>query len=206
MARVAITKGRFPITGTGSIPVHIEEYKALQDVLASYDEALASNTNFTLAALGAVIALSALMSVVDLVILFLIVPAVFYTLCWAHLRIVLYQNTIISCLQSELFPEIRTIASVNEDVSHLLQWEMYRKKSLRRQAWFWNLPILGPLFSLHLGSSLVLVAIPMFMSSQGAYQLRKLDYALLALNGIAIIYTAVQGWHIFRENIREKEH
>ena len=181
---------------------HLEEYKALRGALSRYEDALANNTNFTLAALATVIALGALLkNISELAVWFLIVPAIFYTLCWAHLRIVMYQNIIISYFQKELFPRIRSTASDSNDAIHLLQWETYQKEYLQRRVKVWNLPILGPLFSLQVGSSIVLVAIPVFMSIQGVHQFQVLEYVLLTLNGIVIVYTAIQGWLIFQENI-----
>ena len=49
----------------------------------------------------------------------------------------------------------------------------------------------------------ILIAIPIFMKYKGVYSLKPIDYVLLVLNMVGICYTAIQGWRLFMERIRD---
>jgi hypothetical protein len=182
--------------------VCMEEYKSLQAAYMSYEGAITNNANVTVTALGAIIALGTLFGFQGFVNLILITPTVFYTLCWAHLRTVLFQMTITSYLKNTLVPQIRSLALNNHPSGQLLSWVDYQQILLRKRARVWNFPILGPLFSLQLGSSIALVIIPIFLAVQGIVQLGGIEYLLIAVNIIVIIYTAIQAWRIFQDSLR----
>lgn len=179
-----------------------EEYKALK---AEIDQNLGSGrqvTALSLTALGLLIAGAKTLIDSGAHTLFLFIPLVFYALAWSQLRYVAMAQEMGRYLRGELTKKARDLLRDHPGggsgmrFDHIFKWEKEGRGPTRlyKGPRFWLfLPIAGANFGIPLLGAVFSVGL--FLVSAGpARAVAPLEWVLLGVNALALVYSAVWGW------------
>lgn len=184
----------------------LEEYKSLKSEIVANLDSARQVVGLTLTAIGVFIAIAPYVVESQTIILFLIAPLFFYGLAWTQLRYIYLALDMGTHLREAVLPRIQlTLARMHpqagEDFSNLMGWDLANRSPLRlrrgglRRLLF--LPIAGANYGIPILASVLSVGTFLLLALHSSQPLSIIEVVLIAVNGIAFLYSI--GWGVVAE-------
>jgi hypothetical protein len=171
-----------------------EVYTALRSEIRNDENKITANTNYALAGIGVVVALTSLIASSQQYVLFLALPFVFYALMLMNYGHHLGIARIASYLTVVVYPRMRAIIRELDGGSHdfgefTVDWDMYRHQS--RVMEVVTLPIGASTYGLHILASLLPIVLFLYFKQVSGTILSAFEMGFLIADGVGLLGIAL---------------
>jgi len=181
----------------------LEEYRTLKTEIVSNLASGREIATLTLTTIGILVAAAPFIINLQVIIIFLIVPLLFYILAWSQLRYTYLVLDMGAYLRSVIVPKIHWLikevqVDKERDISYLMSWEFPGKGPSRlRQTKLLKilfLPIAGANYGIPLLAAVLSVSTFLILTFQTSRIVSIVEILLIVVNIIALIYSAFWGY------------
>lgn len=180
----------------------LEEYRTLKAEIVSNLVSARQVANLTLTAMGILITASPFIIQSQATLIFLIAPLLFYALAWSQLRYIYLVLDMGHHLRDTIAPNVRRIlkethTNKEHDVSYIMSWDSQGKGPSRLRPTKLQrilfLPIAGANFGIPLLAAFLSVVTFLILTIQSSRIIAPGEFALIAVEIVALLYSALWG-------------